>query len=105
MRSNIYAPFTAIGELAKFKYFFCFYYFVLGYYFAFVDSYIKRCLNANNYIFPVMQILILTMFVIFSFEYNLRSSNRYVYYSIIILVIYLFLKKYRITYKKSNKTQ
>lgn len=102
LRSNIYAPFTAIGELAKFKYFFFVYYCFLGYYFSLVDFHIKKSLNKRNYMLPVFQILILSMFIIFSFEYNLRSSNRYIYYSIIVLIIYLYLRNYRFIYKNSS---
>lgn len=102
MRSNQFAPFTAIGELAKFKYFFSFYYFIVGFYFSFIDYHIKQNLISKKYIFPVLQILILAMFIIFSFEYNLRSANRYLYYSFIIFLLYYFFKKYKFTFKSKK---
>lgn len=93
MRSNIYAPFTAIGELAKYKGFFIIYYFLIGYYFAKVDFFIKSSFQNKKYSLPVLHLLLLSMFVIFSFEYNLRSSNRYIYYSIFLFALVYVLKK------------
>ena len=50
LRSNVFAPFTAIGELAKFKIFFLIYYFLIGYYFTYVDCFIKVSFNKKKYI-------------------------------------------------------
>lgn len=94
MRSNIYAPFTAIGELAKYKAFFIIYYFLIGYYFAKVDLFIKSSFQNKKYFLPILHLLLLSMFVIFSFEYNLRSANRYIYYSIFLFVVIYVIKKW-----------
>ena len=93
MRSNIYAPFTAIGELAKYKGFFIVYYFMIGYYFTKVDFFIKSSFQNKKYLLPILHLLLLIMFVIFSFEYNLRSANRYIYYSIFLFVLVYGMKK------------
>ncbi|WP_445456280.1 hypothetical protein [Flavobacterium sp. HNIBRBA15423] len=105
MRSNIFAPFTAIGELAKFKVFFCIYYIILGYYFSFVDSFIKRNFKERKYFLPIIQILILTMFIIFSFEYNLRSANRYIYYSMFLFISFYFLRMLSVKKKVLNNIE
>ena len=93
MRSNIYAPFTAIGELSKYKGFFILYYFMIGYYFTKVDFFIKSSFQSKKYFLPILHLLLLIMFVIFSFEYNLRSANRYIYYSIFLFALVDVLKK------------
>jgi hypothetical protein len=93
LRSNIFAPYTAIGELAKFKLIFIFYYFSIGYYFAYVENYIKNSFQEKKYLFPIMHLLILSLFIIFSFEYNLRSANRYIYYSLFLFVVVYVMKK------------
>ncbi len=93
LRSNIYAPFTAIGELAKYKGFFIVYYFMIGYYFAKMDFFIKNSFQNKKYLLPILHLLLLIMFVIFSFEYNLRSANRYIYYSFFLFVLVYGMKK------------
>jgi hypothetical protein len=93
MRSNIYAPFTAIGELAKYKGFFILYYFMIGYYFTKVDFFIKSSFQNKKYLLPILHLLLLIMFIIFSFEYNLRSANRYIYYSIFLFAVVYVMKK------------
>ncbi|WP_353083424.1 O-antigen polymerase [Flavobacterium sp.] len=95
LRINIYAPFTAIGEMAKFPVFSFFYYIFLGYYFSFCDFYIKTAIIAKRYFAPAIIIILLCLFILFSFEYNLRSSIRYIYYSAFIL----FLSKIKINGK------
>jgi hypothetical protein len=100
LRSNVFAPFTAIGELAKFKIFFQGYYFLVGFYFAFVDSYIKLSFQNRKFLLPILHILILCMFTIFSFEYNLRSANRYIYYSLFLFIFIFILRELS---KKNSK--
>lgn len=95
MRINIYAPFTAIGELAKYPIFSFFYYIFLGYYFSLCDFYIKTSIIAKKYFVPAIIIILLYLYIMFSFEYNLRSSIRYIYYSSLIL----FLSKIKINGK------
>jgi len=95
MRLNIYAPYTAIGELAKFPIFSFFYYIFLGYYFSVCDFFIKTSFILKKYFAPAIIIILLYLFIMFSFEYNLRSSIRYIYYSSLIL----FLSKIKINGK------
>lgn len=92
MRSNIWAPFTSIGEMSKFPVFSIFYYMFIGYYFTFIDNFIKKEILQKKYFFAIVQFLLLMLFIIFSFEYNLRSSNRFIYYSILFYLLGKFLK-------------
>ncbi|MFV8345492.1 hypothetical protein [Flavobacterium sp. ZB4P13] len=92
LRINEIAPFTAIGELAKYPIFSIFYYSLLGYYFAAVDYFIKNQLLNKKYFWAVLQFLLLVLYVVHSFEYNLRSSHRFIYYSMAIYVLYFIFK-------------
>ncbi len=87
MRINIYAPYTSIGELAKFPIFSFIYYVFLGYYFSYCDFHIKYFIQAKKLLVPAITIILLLLFIMFSFEYNLRSSIRYLYYSAFILML------------------
>lgn len=93
LRLNKIAPYTAIGELAKYPLFSCFYYVSIGYYFAFIDYFIRHQLLYNKYLWAVIHFLLLTLYIAHSFEYNLRSSHRFIYYSLAVYVFYFILKK------------
>lgn len=95
MRINLYAPYTAIGELAKFPIFSFFYYVYLGYYFTLCDYNIKTSIVLKKYLFSTIILILLILFIMFSFEYNLRSSMRYLYYS----AFFLILSKVKIRWK------
>ncbi len=99
-RSNLYAPFTSIGELGRFPNFSIVYYIFLGYYFTFIDTFIKKQILQKKYLLAIPQFLFLVLFVILSFEYNLRSSNRFIYYSIILYVACVFFSKLKFTSQK-----
>lgn len=102
LRTNEWLPYTAIGELARFPIFSFFYYLLLGFYFAYVDNFIKKQILCKKYVFSILQVLLLLLFVIHSFEYNLRSTNRFIVYSILVLIIFYFMekiKRYKIVIK------
>jgi hypothetical protein len=92
LRINRIAPFTAIGELAKYPVFSIFYYIIIGYYFAAVDFFIKNQLVYKKYFWAIIQFLLLVLYVVHSFEYNLRSSHRFIYYSMALYGLYFILK-------------
>jgi hypothetical protein len=102
LRINEIAPYTAIGELAKYPFFSVLYYSLLGYYFAAVDYFIKQQVLQKKYLWAVLQFLVLVLYIVHSFEYNLRSSHRFIYYSMALYVIYFILKGLRT--KLSRKT-
>lgn len=102
MRINKYAPYTAVGELAKFPVFSFFYYIFLGFYFGFTDHFIKTQILKKRYFVPVLITLMLCLMTMFSFEYNLRSANRFVYYTAFLMLmsfIFFKLKSYKIVWK------
>lgn len=95
LRINEIAPYTAIGELAKYPFFSILYYSLLGYYFAVVDHFIKHQVLQKKYLWAVLQFLLLVLYIVHSFEYNLRSSHRFIYYSMALYVFYFILKGLR----------
>ena len=92
LRINEIAPYTAIGELAKYPFFSVFYYVIIGYYFAFMDYFIKNQLLHKKYLWAVLQFILLVLYVVHSFEYNLRSTHRFIYYSLAVYGLYFISK-------------
>ena len=108
LRINIYAPFSAIGELAKFPVFSFFYYIFLGFYFSVIDAFVKKSIIDKRYIFAVLQVLMLLLFIMFSYEYNLRSTNRFIWHSFFLLLLARYFKKVKrikFVYKQTNKEE
>lgn len=93
MRINKYAPYTAIGELAKFPIFSFFYYIFLGFYFSHIDKFVKQSILNKKYLTAILLVLLLSLAIMQSYEYNLRSTNRFIYYSAALLLIANLLKK------------
>lgn len=102
LRINKIAPFTAIGEMARYPVFSCFYYVFIGYYFSFIDHFIKLQLLSKKYLWAILHFILLVLFIVHSFEYNLRSTNRFVYYSMAVYCIYFILKKAKSILPKKN---
>lgn len=90
MRLNIYAPYTGIGELYNFQFFFFFFVSLVGYFFSYIDLTIKENLLKKKYIQPLILLLFSALFCILMFEYNLRNATRYLYYCLFILIIFKF---------------
>ncbi len=93
LRINRLAPYTGIGELYRYSLFFYLYFFLQGVIFAYIEVKIRYLLEENKYILPLILLLLLTLCTINLFEYNLRSSIRYVYYSLAIYLAYRVLRK------------
>ncbi len=108
LRINIFAPFSAIGELAKFPIFSFFYYIFLGYYFSVIDNFIKKSIVNRKYVFAIIQVLMLLLFVMFSYEYNLRSTHRFIWYSVFVLIISFYfykIKKIKFVFKETKNDE
>ncbi|VXB79421.1 conserved membrane hypothetical protein [Flavobacterium sp. 9AF] len=88
MRLNIFAPYTGIGELYKTPIFFFFYWVIIGFYFTTLDLKIKKFFLEKKYILSLVQLLFIVMFCVLIYEYNFRSSNRFIYYSLILFFLY-----------------
>lgn len=97
-------PYTAIGEMSKFPIFSIFYYIVLGFYFAYIDKTVKTLIINKKQIFAIVQFLLLAMYVVHSFEYNLRSTHRFFVYSVFLMLIWFVVGKYKFVIKSSPRT-
>lgn len=110
LRSNRWAPFSLNGEIFTMGKLFTFvFYTLLGIVFAFFEKMMRYFFNQSSRIFALIIALICALFVMFSFEYNLRSSIRYLYYGLIIVIMYFTFGKYnykvgKISIPKKQKT-
>lgn len=95
MRINKFAPYTSIGEIAKFPIFSFFYYIFLGFYFAYVDRFIRTEIIKKKYFVAIIIVLLLCLFTMFFFEYNFRSSNRFIYYTAVLLSVSIYLNRFK----------
>ena len=97
LRYNVFIPYSAVGILFNYGMpLSCFYYFLIGIFFFFVDMNAYKEFSNNR---PLRAILIMVapaFFIIISLQYNLRGSTRMLYYGLFILILYrLFILFYR----------
>ncbi len=96
LRINHYAPFTGIGEIFSYPTIAFFFYFIVGMIFSHSERIIQR-LFMNKKIGPGFILFLLTSaFIPFSFEYNLRSSVRFLYYALIFMMMLSIFSKIKI---------
>ena len=81
LRINHYAPFTAIGEVFSYPNFAFFFYFFIGMFFAHSEKIIQRLFMNKKAAIGFILFLLTAAFIPYSFEYNLRSSLRFIYYA------------------------
>jgi hypothetical protein len=79
------APSVGIGELALFPYLFAIYFLILGFVYSFVDKQILTMVHQKKMMMVLLLLFLMIMHIISSFEYNLRSSTRYIY-----IILYLY---------------
>lgn len=95
LRVNRFAPYSANGEVFSMgKIFTLLFFTFIGIVFSFMESKIRHLLITGNRVFGFIIIILCIMFVVYSFEYNLRSSIRYLYYSLFVLLIYQIIGRY-----------
>lgn len=106
LRANKYAPYTANGEVFTIGRIFTFLFFtVIGLAFGYLEHQMRKLFLNGSKVFGFIVSILCVMFVIYSFEYNLRSSVRYIYYALVVLLVYNFIGKYRykmIFFKKTR---
>lgn len=93
LRYNKYVPFTSIGEAWKYPFFFYLFYFMLGFFLQYVDSYFEKWIIDNKLVVAFILWGLITLFTIYSFEYNFRSSMRMLYYAFIFILAVRFFSK------------
>lgn len=96
LRINPYAPFAGIGEVFTYPYFAFMFYFFIGMFFAHSEKIIQRLLLNKKVITGFILFLLTVAFIPFSFEYNLRSSLRFIYYAMIFAFIQNVFSKFKV---------
>jgi hypothetical protein len=96
LRSNIHAPFSFNGEIFTFgRTFTAAFFTILGLIFADLEHKIRCFFQSKRKLIGFLLSFLLILFIMFSFEYNLRSTVRYIYYAYFIILIYNFFGRYK----------
>ncbi|WP_191963529.1 O-antigen polymerase [Pseudotamlana haliotis] len=94
MRINRYAPFSLHGRVFKMGFLFTFCYFIFtGLIYSFFERLMRSYLNIGNKWVPFILVILLTLHIVYGFEYNMRSSVRYLYYSFAFVVLVVVANK------------
>ncbi|WP_157805263.1 hypothetical protein [Confluentibacter citreus] len=99
---NPFAPFTSHGQVFVMgKTFSAFFYLSIGVIFADIDYRVRRLFDNKKRIFAFVLVFISVLYVIYSFEYLLRSAVRYLYYLYSLLFLtWIFKEAYKNLPKK-----
>ena len=94
MRLNIYAPFSLHGRVFKTGLLFTYiYFFFNGIVYMYFEKKIRFFLKNRKILLAILLLIFLCLYIVFSFEYNMRSAVRMIYYAyFIVLVRYLYLQ-------------
>ena len=94
MRLNIYAPFSLHGRVFKTGLLFTYiYFFFNGVVYMYFEKKIRFFLKNRKILLAILLLIFLCLYIVFSFEYNMRSAVRMIYYAyFIVLVRYLYLQ-------------
>lgn len=96
LRINPYAPFTGIGEIFTYPNIAFFFYFFLGGFFSHSEKIIQKLFINKKIIIGFILFLLTSAFIPYSFEYNLRSCVRFVYYAMFFMIAQSFFSKIKI---------
>ncbi|MCH2033688.1 MAG: hypothetical protein MK202_09230 [Tenacibaculum sp.] len=94
MRLNIFAPFSLHGRVFKTGMIFTYiYFFFNGVIYMYFEKKIRYFLKDRKILLAILILIFLCLYIVFSFEYNMRSAVRMIYYAYFILLIrYLYLQ-------------
>lgn len=88
LRINRYCPYSSHGEVFTMGILFTIiYYKMLGFMIMYLDIYFRRLMINKKYLIPIIILLFVGLHLVYGFEYNLRSSVRYIYYIFFILLM------------------
>lgn len=98
LKANMYAPFNALGELFNYGLWMALgMFFLLGNALAAADRTIRRDLARQSYFLPVLYIGLTIILILYSTQYNLRSSMRVLYYWVALAFLVRMLRLIRPT--------
>lgn len=90
-------PYSSIGTIFTLGYTgIIIFYFLLGIIVGYIDSFIQKMNCSRNYFLAIIVWSLMLLFIVFHNQYTLRTSTRYIYYNLFIIIIfklYKFLKK------------
>ncbi|MBF8149005.1 oligosaccharide repeat unit polymerase [Winogradskyella sp. F6397] len=87
LRINHYAPYSGIGEIFTYPTIAFFFYFTVGMIFSHAERIIQKLFMNKKIGAGFILFLLTSAFIPFSFEYNLRSSVRFLYYAMIFMMM------------------
>ncbi|MCX6082316.1 MAG: hypothetical protein NTW32_22540 [Chloroflexi bacterium] len=94
MRLNIYAPFSLYGEIFAMGWETTLAFFLtIGFFFGSFEYHIRHSYSQGKYLSGHIIYFLCVMFSIYAYEYNLRSSTRYIYYAILLTVFQWAVRK------------
>jgi hypothetical protein len=95
LRINPYTPFAGIGELGNHGLFTaCGYFVVVGAMLSLFDRKVVRLINGGRPVLALVLIGLSALFVLYSVQYNLRTSTRMLLYAVIVsLLLGLLLRR------------
>lgn len=96
LRINHYAPFTGIGEIFSYPTIAFFFYFIVGMIFSHSERFIQKLFMNKKIGAGFILFLLTSAFIPFSFEYNLRSSVRFLYYAMTFMMMLNLFSKIKI---------
>jgi len=96
LRINHYAPYTAIGEIFSYPTIAFFFYFFVGIFFSYSERVIQKLFLNKKIVIGFFLFLLTSAFIPYSFEYNLRSSVRFLYYAMIFIYLQNLFSKIKI---------
>lgn len=95
MRLNRFAPMSANGEVFTMGKTFTFIFFtVIGVIFTYFETQMRKFFKNKKRVIGFIIALLSILFVGMSFEYNLRSTMRYIYYITFVIVVAGYLSRY-----------
>lgn len=106
LRANRFAPYSANGEVFSMgKIFTGVFFMIIGLAFSFMESKMRYLFKNRSKVFGFIISILCVLFVIYSFEYNLRSTMRYLYYALFFLLVYHTVGKYTFKLGPLNMAQ
>jgi hypothetical protein len=103
LRVTPYMPFAGIGEIFSFPKIAVVFYIFIGMYFSHIEKKIYQLLEKRNFVAGFILFLLTCAFIPYSFEYNLRNSVRFIYYSMFFLILIKFMP--RVSLKRHSNHQ
>ncbi len=107
-RINKFAPYSTHGEIFRMgRYFTFIFYFLIGLIYTYFEKKVREMISKKFFLKAFVLLIILILNIIYSFEYNMRSSTRYIYYAyfyiLILYILKIFIKFLKV--KSSNDSK